>query len=227
MLTGCTASFRVDLRLLGLTLPLFPISLPLTGRQSGLLAPQFAFGAPIGFTYAQPVFFTLGPSNDVTITPGFLSGLLGFRPLGYVEASLPILMFCVLFGVSMDYQVFLLSRIMEAYGESGDNRASVADGLERSGGVITSAAAIIVLVAGSFVAADVILIKALGFGTALAVLLDATLVRALVVPATMRLLGRWNWWLPRRLASVLPSLGLETEPELPWEESERVTAGSH
>ncbi len=139
---------------------------------------------------------------------GFLSGPLGFQPLGYVEASLPILMFCVLFGVSMDYEVFLLSRIMEAYRETGDNRASVAEGLQRSAGVITSAAAIIVLVAGSFAAADVILIKALGLGTAVAILLDATLVRALLVPATMRLLGRWNWWAPGPLRNILPRGGI-------------------
>jgi len=144
----------------------------------------------------------------VVFQDGFLSGLLGFQPLGYVEASLPILMFCVLFGLSMDYEVFLLSRVMEAYQESGDNRASVAHGLQQSGAVITSAAAIIVVVAGSFVAADVILIKALGFGTALAVLLDATLVRALLVPATMRLLGDWNWWAPAPLRRILPRWGL-------------------
>lgn len=144
----------------------------------------------------------------VVFQEGFLSGQLGFQPLGYVEASLPILMFCVLFGLSMDYEVFLLTRVMEAYRETGDNRASVAEGLQRSGGVITSAAAIIVVVAGSFVAADVILIKALGFGTALAVLLDATLVRTLLVPATMRLLGKWNWWAPAPLRRVLPRWGL-------------------
>jgi RND superfamily putative drug exporter len=144
----------------------------------------------------------------VVFQDGFLSGLLGFQPLGYVEASLPILMFCVLFGLSMDYEVFLLSRVMEAQRATGDNRAAVATGLQQSGAVITSAAAIIVLVAGSFVAADIILIKALGFGTAIAVLLDATLVRALLVPATMRLLGRWNWWAPAPLRRIVPRLGL-------------------
>jgi RND superfamily putative drug exporter len=127
---------------------------------------------------------------------GALSGLLHFQPLGYVEASLPILMFCVLFGLSMDYEVFLLSRVQEAHLDGADNPTSVARGLERSGRIITSAAAIVVLVSLSFVAADIVLIKALGLGTAIAVLLDATLVRALLVPATMRLLGDWNWWAP-------------------------------
>ncbi len=140
----------------------------------------------------------------VVFQEGALRGLLGIPALGFVEASLPIVMFCVLFGLSMDYEVFLLSRVREAYEASGDNAASVALGLERSGRIITSAALIIVLVSGSFVFADIALIKALGLGTAIAVLLDATVVRALLVPATMRLLGDWNWWLPggerRRLA---------------------------
>jgi putative drug exporter of the RND superfamily len=128
---------------------------------------------------------------------GHFANLLGFTPLGFVEASLPIVMFCMLFGVSMDYEVFLLTRIREAYRQTGDNARSVALGLERSGGIITSAALIIVVVSLSFVAADIVLIKALGLGVALAILLDATIVRALLVPATMRLLGEWNWWAPR------------------------------
>jgi putative drug exporter of the RND superfamily len=138
----------------------------------------------------------------VVFQEGAFSGLLGFQPLGFVEASLPIVLFCVLFGLSMDYEVFLLTRIQEAYLETGDNRESVAQGLERSGRIITSAAAIIVLVSASFVAADIILIKALGLGTAIAVFLDATVVRALLVPATMRLLGDWNWWAPKRLRKL-------------------------
>jgi RND superfamily putative drug exporter len=132
----------------------------------------------------------------VIFQEGALSGPLHFQPLGYVEASLPIVMFCVLFGLSMDYEVFLLSRIQEAHLDGLDNASSVARGLEKSGRIITSAALIVVLVSFSFVAADIVLIKALGLGTAIAVLLDATLVRALLVPATMRLLGEWNWWAP-------------------------------
>jgi RND superfamily putative drug exporter len=135
---------------------------------------------------------------------GNLSQYLGFQGLGFVEASLPILMFCVLFGLSMDYEVFLLSRIREEWERTGDNAQAVAVGLQRSGRIITSAALLVVVVAGSFITADVVLIKAIGFGIALAVLLDATVVRALLVPATMRLLGQWNWWLPSRLRRVLP-----------------------
>jgi RND superfamily putative drug exporter len=141
----------------------------------------------------------------VVFQEGALSDLLHFQPLGFVEASLPIVMFCVLFGLSMDYEVFLLSRIQEAHMDGADNASSVARGLERSGRIITSAAAIVVLVSLSFVAADIVLIKALGLGTAIAVFLDATLVRALLVPATMRLLGEWNWWSPRWLRRFVSS----------------------
>jgi putative drug exporter of the RND superfamily len=130
---------------------------------------------------------------------GNLSAPLGFQPLGFVETTLPVILFCVLFGLSMDYEVFLLSRMKEVYDKTGDNREAVARGMERSGRIVTSAAAIVVVVAGSFAFADIVLIKALGLGVAIAVALDATLVRALLVPSTMRLLGDWNWWLPARL----------------------------
>jgi RND superfamily putative drug exporter len=136
---------------------------------------------------------------------GHFSNLLHFTPLGYVEASSPILMFCALFGLSMDYEVFLLSRVRESWEATHDNRYSVAVGLERSGRIVTSAALIVVVVSLSFVSADMILVKALGLGMALAVLLDATLVRGLLVPATMRLLGEWNWWMPGWLARLLPT----------------------
>ncbi len=132
----------------------------------------------------------------VIFQDGFLHQVLGFSPLGFVEASSPILLFCTLFGLSMDYEVFLLSRIQEAFWQTGDNTHAVALGLQRSGGIITSAAAIVIVVSACFATADMILVKALGLGMALAVLIDATLVRGLLVPATMRLLGNLNWWLP-------------------------------
>jgi uncharacterized membrane protein YdfJ with MMPL/SSD domain len=139
---------------------------------------------------------------------GNLSAALGFLPLGFVETTLPVILFCVLFGLSMDYEVFLLSRMKEAWDRTGDNTEAVARGLERSGRIVTSAALIVVVVAGSFAFADIVLIKALGLGVAIAVALDATVVRALLVPATMRLLGRWNWWMPlsleRFVANRLP-----------------------
>ncbi len=132
----------------------------------------------------------------VIFQDGFLHQILGFTPLGFVEASSPILLFCSLFGLSMDYEVFLLSRVQEAFWQTGDNTRAVALGLQRSGGIITSAAVIVIVVSACFATADMILVKALGLGMALAVVLDATLVRGLLVPATMRLLGNWNWWLP-------------------------------
>jgi RND superfamily putative drug exporter len=137
---------------------------------------------------------------------GNLSAILGTRPLGFVETTQPVILFCVLFGLSMDYEVFLLTRMRESWDADRDNRAAVAHGLERSGRIVTSAALIVVVVSGSFAFADIVLIKALGLGIAIAVALDATVVRALLVPATMRLLGKWNWWLPARLARLLPEL---------------------
>jgi RND superfamily putative drug exporter len=145
---------------------------------------------------------------------GNLSRLLGFRPLGFVETTLPVILFCVLFGLSMDYEVFLLTRMKEAWERTGNNAEAVAQGLERSGRIVTSAAVIVVVVAGSFVFADIVLIKALGLGVALAVAIDATIVRALLVPATMRLLGTWNWWLPARLARLLRDGLPRTDAEL-------------
>ncbi len=150
---------------------------------------------------------------------GNLSGLLNFKPLGLIEPSLPIIMFCTLFGLSMDYEVFLLSRIKESYSHTHDNTASVALGLQKSGKIITSAALIVVLVCLSFVTADIVLVKALGVGVAVAVGLDATIVRALLVPATMRLLGEWNWYAPRWLLRWLPETQLETDTFTPASDS--------
>jgi uncharacterized membrane protein YdfJ with MMPL/SSD domain len=125
---------------------------------------------------------------------GHLSGLLDFTPLGFVDATLPILMFCTIFGVSMDYEVFLLSRIREAYENGDSNTASVSKGLVATAGIITSAAAIIIVVTGAFAFTGIILTKAVGLGLAVAVFVDATIIRVLLVPATMRILGDWNWW---------------------------------
>ena len=140
---------------------------------------------------------------------GNLSGLLGFTPLGFVDATLPILMFCTIFGVSMDYEVFLLSRIREAYEYGESNTASVAKGLTSTAGIITSAAAIIVVVTGAFAFTGIITTKAVGLGLAVAVLVDATIIRVLLVPATMRILGDWNWWPGGRKKSVFKAPGLE------------------
>jgi RND superfamily putative drug exporter len=133
-----------------------------------------------------------------------LSGLLGFTPVGNIDSIVPVFLFCVLFGLSTDYEVFLLARVQEEYQRTGNNEESVAVGMEVTGRIITSAAAIMIVVFGAFAFARLVVIKEVGLGLAVAVLVDATLIRALLVPATMRLLGRWNWWLPGRGLVRLP-----------------------
>jgi putative drug exporter of the RND superfamily len=129
---------------------------------------------------------------------GHLSSFLGFTA-GPLDPTIPVLLFCVVFGLSMDYEVFLLTRMQEAWHRTGDNRTAVADGLERSGRLVTGAAAIMACVFLAFALASVVTIKSIGIGMAVAVIVDASLVRALVVPAVMRLLGTANWWAPRWL----------------------------
>ena len=138
---------------------------------------------------------------------GHLSSVLNFTPSS-IDPTLPVIMFCIVFGLSMDYEVLLLSRMQEEYQRTHDNRYAVAEGLEKIGRLITGAAAIMVGVFLAFALAEVVIIKAIGLGMAIAVAIDATLVRALVVPATMRLLGDLNWWAPRPLARLYQRLGL-------------------
>ncbi|NJM47375.1 MAG: MMPL family transporter [Alkalinema sp. RU_4_3] len=109
---------------------------------------------------------------------------------------LPLVLFGVVFGLSMDYEVFLLTRIKEIYDETGDNSRSVVEGLEYTGSIITSAAALMIIVTGAFALTSIIFMKALGLGIALAILVDATLIRTILVPSTMHLMGKWNWWMP-------------------------------
>ena len=150
---------------------------------------------------------------------GNLSGLLDFDASGTIIASTPILMFAILFGLSMDYEVFLLSRIRERYLVTGDNTRAVAEGIGITGGIITGAALIMVAVFGAFALSSVTLIKSLGFSMALAVFIDATVVRGILVPAFMRVMGRANWWAPRGVQRAVARLGLyeggrtDTAPE--------------
>ncbi|HEY3364272.1 MAG TPA: MMPL family transporter [Symbiobacteriaceae bacterium] len=137
---------------------------------------------------------------------GFLSGPLGFKPLGYVGSPTIVLLFAVLFGLSMDYEVFLLSRIKEAYDRTGRNEEAVAIGLEQTAGIITGAATIMLVVFATFLVNGMITIKEFGVGLFVAVLLDATLIRIILVPAFMRLMGDWNWWAPAWLLKILPKL---------------------
>jgi len=148
---------------------------------------------------------------------GNLSGFLHFTPLGYTIAGNPVIMFATLLGLSMDYEVLLLSRIQEAYRRTGDNAHAVAEGLAKTAGVITGAALIMVTVFSAFALADTITIKSIGVGMAIAVALDATIIRVLLVPATMRLLGSWNWWAPGPLGRLAARFGfshVEDEDDL-------------
>jgi RND superfamily putative drug exporter len=129
---------------------------------------------------------------------GHLSNVLGFTPEGFVDSTTPVLLFCTLFGLSMDYEVFLLSRVREEWLRTRNNRYAVARGLEKTAGVITNAALILVIVTGAITFTTLVATKEIGLGMTVAILVDATVIRILLVPATMRLLGRWNWWFPGR-----------------------------
>jgi len=131
---------------------------------------------------------------------GHLADLLGFAPQGFLDATNPILMLAILFGLSMDYEVFLLSRVREQWDRTGDNDLAVATGVQKTGRIITSAAVLLAVVIGAFATSGIVFMKMLGVGMLVALLIDATIVRALLVPATMKLLGRWNWWAPAPLA---------------------------
>jgi RND superfamily putative drug exporter len=139
---------------------------------------------------------------------GRFEGLFAYESLGTSDAMQPILMFAAVFGLSMDYEVLILSRVREEYLRTGDNEAAVARGLERTGRLITAAAALLVVVIGAFATSQILIIKVLGVGMALAITLDATIVRALLVPATMQLMGSWNWWAPAPLRRVWDRVGL-------------------
>jgi RND superfamily putative drug exporter len=147
---------------------------------------------------------------------GHFAGLLGFTP-NPIDISLPIVMFCILFGLSMDYEVILLSRFKEIYDRTGDNAEAVALGLERTGRLVTGAALIMAAVFYSYGVADDEYIKAFGIGLGTAVVVDAAIIRTLLVPAAMRLMGRWNWWAPAPLARLHSRLGLGEQSVEPQE----------
>jgi RND superfamily putative drug exporter len=140
---------------------------------------------------------------------GHLSGLLHFTPTGTIDPSTPILMFAIMFGLSMDYEVFLLSRIREHHLATGDNTAAISAGLQRTGGVITSAALMLGVVIGPFSLSGVTFTKLMGIGMIVALAIDATVIRVLLVPATMRLLGEANWWAPAPLRRFFDRHGFE------------------
>jgi RND superfamily putative drug exporter len=192
--TPAAVGFVVGLTCLVLLVLLRSVVLPLKAMVMNLLSIAGSFGALVWI-----------------FQDGHLRGLLRFEPAP-IEPSLPILLFCVLFGLSMDYEVLLLSRMREEWQRSHDNTHAVAEGLERTGGLITNAAAIMVAVFAAFALAQVVVVKAMGVGMALAVLIDATLVRVLLVPAMMRLMGDVNWWMPRPLERLFTRFHRPRQP---------------
>jgi RND superfamily putative drug exporter len=144
------------------------------------------------------------------------AGLLGFTPTGLTDTTTPILMFCIAFGLSMDYEVFLLSRMKEEHDRTGDNDLAVAVGLEKTGRLVTAAALLLSITFFAFATSGVTFIKLFGFGLGIAVLVDAFIVRATLVPALMKLAGEWNWWAPAPLRRVHDRFGIsESVPEEP------------
>ena len=165
---------------------------------------------------------TVGAAYGVLVAVfqwGWFDGITGYDSLGYINTISPALLLAIVFGLSMDYEVFLLTRIRERYDATGDTKRAVAEGLARSAATISSAALIMVAVFAVFAGTAVPSVKEIGLGLSVAIALDATVVRLILVPATMELMGRWNWWLPAPLARVLPEASLEGAPP------ERVTAG--
>ncbi|HEX7736878.1 MAG TPA: MMPL family transporter [Ktedonobacteraceae bacterium] len=149
---------------------------------------------------------------------GHLQSLLNFQSTGSIDATQPVLIFAIAFGLSMDYEVFLLSRIKERFDQTGNNRLAVSSGLQRTGSLITSEALLLAVVLGAFGMARIIFIQEIGLGLALAVIMDATLIRMLLVPATMRLLGNLNWWAPAPLCWLWQYIGLAETPVITHEE---------
>jgi trehalose monomycolate/heme transporter len=208
---GPTAALADELSSLGHTLPLMALTLVL----ATFVLLFLAFGSLLLPLQAIVMnVLSLGAMFGVVtwiFADGHLSGLLGFTPDGTISPTIPILMFAIMFGLSMDYQVFLLSRIRERYDTTGDNTSAVASGVQHTGGIITSAALLLVVVIGLFSLSSITFIKMLGVGMIVALVLDATLVRLLLVPATLRLLGRASWWAPRPLSRFYARYGLHDD----------------
>jgi RND superfamily putative drug exporter len=208
---GQTAALTDELSSLGQTLPWMALAVVL----ATFLLMFLAFGSLVLPVQAIVMnVLSLGAMFGVVtwiFQDGHLSGLLGFTPNGTISPTIPILMFAIMFGLSMDYQVFLLSRIRESYDITGDNTAAIASGVQRTGGMITSAALLLVIVIGLFSLSSITFIKLLGVGMIIALILDATLVRMLLVPAVMRLLGDANWWAPAPLCRFYARNGIHED----------------
>jgi uncharacterized membrane protein YdfJ with MMPL/SSD domain len=205
---GATAGLVDLLSSLGATLPWMAL---LTGLATFLLL-FLAFGSVVLPIKAIVMnVLSLSATFGVIVWVfqwGHLSGPLQFTSTGTIDPTMPILLLAIIFGLSMDYEVFLLSRVREHYDETGDNTAAVAGGLQRTGGLITALAFLLIIVVGLFSASGITFIKLLGVGMIVALLVDATVVRVMLVPATMRLLGRANWWAPRPLRGLYARYGI-------------------
>jgi RND superfamily putative drug exporter len=208
---GTTAIFTDFARVLTNKLPLFigvvvllsfvllavvfrSVAVPLTAAAMNLVSAAAAFGI-----------------LTAVFQWGWLGSVVGVNRKGPIEAFLPVMLFAILFGLSMDYEVFLISRIHEEWLHTGDNRRAVTNGLDATGRTITAAAAIMVLVFGAFVLGGEPVIKQFGLGLAAAIAVDAVVVRSAVVPAVMLALGRANWWFPKSLDRALPRLAVEPQ----------------
>jgi trehalose monomycolate/heme transporter len=213
---GETAQQVDELSSLSATLPW--MALVMAGATFALLF--LAFGSVVLPLKAIVMnLLSLGATFGVVVwifQEGHLSGLLQFTPAGALDPTMPILMLAIIFGLSTDYEVFLLSRIRERYDVTGDNTEAVASGLQRTGGIITSAALLLLVVIGAFSASGISFIKLLGVGMIVALIVDASIVRVMLVPATMRLLGRANWWAPGPLRRLYGRYGVrEAEADAP------------
>jgi uncharacterized membrane protein YdfJ with MMPL/SSD domain len=190
-------TFVLGLSFILLTIAFRSIVVPATAIAMNLLAVGAAYGLLV-------LVFVKGVGNE----------LFGFQQVDIIEAWVPLFLFAVLFGLSMDYQVFLLSRIRERFSQTGDNEEAVSFGVGSTARLITGAALIIIAVFAGFARGDLVMFQQMGFGVAVALLIDATIIRSVVVPATMTLLGRWNWYLPSWL-SWLPDVHVEGHEEEP------------
>jgi uncharacterized membrane protein YdfJ with MMPL/SSD domain len=190
-------AFVLALSLVLLTLAFRSVAIPLTAIAVNLLSVGAAYGILV-----------------LVFQKGFASDLLGFTQVERIDAWIPIFLFSVLFGISMDYQVFLLSRIHERWTATGDTPGAIVHGVASTARLITGAAAIIVVVFTGFATGQLVAFQEMGFGIAVALALDATLVRLLLIPAAMRLLGERNWYLPRWLR-WLPNLQVEGQAPMP------------
>jgi uncharacterized membrane protein YdfJ with MMPL/SSD domain len=212
---GTTAGLVDELASLGSTLPWMALLVCL----STFVLLFLAFGSVVLPLKAIVMnVLSLGGTFGVVVWIfqwGHLSGLLRFTPTGSIDPTMPILMAAIIFGLSMDYEVFLLSRIRERYDQTGDNTLAIAAGLQRTGGLITSLALLLIIVVAAFSASGITFIKLLGVGMIVALLVDATVVRILLVPATMRLLGRANWWAPRPLRRLYARYGIKEDTPAP------------